>query len=300
MCNKHPLVEINKKMKNCEKREERYFGKSLSITKKRGKILEKWLERFDAGILEFQCVLIVNFVMRNRDDIFVNVTFNKCIKKIEENQNNSIFQFYFGCHVTAFVKIQFQINNAHFFGIFRALKAFEYRRHEVGCKWWRVLSVQVFFTLYVFTMRKLLFSIWKSHPLPAYFSLFRCVFYVDCEEECLWNVQQWGSRQFHGTQQSPGEFVAAAGETKLHFPGKTSENWLKSNLFQAKIAALKELVRQSEVAQGKKAAHAKEKVKNIAQRLSHLKSKATNSSQGTVSSIAFLLACTANPKRFNY
>ncbi|XP_059617850.1 protein lava lamp-like [Phlebotomus argentipes] len=58
-------------------------------------------------------------------------------------------------------------------------------------------------------------------------------------------------------------------------------NSLQENLSaqQAKIAALKELVRQSEVAQGKKAAHAKEKVKNIAQRLSHLKSKATNTSQ---------------------
>ncbi|XP_055684218.1 protein lava lamp-like [Lutzomyia longipalpis] len=56
---------------------------------------------------------------------------------------------------------------------------------------------------------------------------------------------------------------------------------LQENLSQqkAKIAALKELVRQSEAAQGRKTAHAKEKVKNIAQRLSHLKSKATNSGQ---------------------
>lgn len=48
---------------------------------------------------------------------------------------------------------------------------------------------------------------------------------------------------------------------------------------QAKISALKELVRQSEEDQGKNAASAQEKVKNIAQRLTHLKSKATRSRQ---------------------
>lgn len=43
--------------------------------------------------------------------------------------------------------------------------------------------------------------------------------------------------------------------------------------FQAQISALKELVRQSEDDQGKNAASAQEKVRNIAQRLTHLKSK---------------------------
>ncbi|XP_070506253.1 protein lava lamp [Chironomus tepperi] len=46
---------------------------------------------------------------------------------------------------------------------------------------------------------------------------------------------------------------------------------------QAKISALKELVRQSEQQHGKNTASAQEKVKNIAQRLSNLKSKATRS-----------------------
>ncbi|XP_037038202.1 protein lava lamp isoform X2 [Bradysia coprophila] len=54
------------------------------------------------------------------------------------------------------------------------------------------------------------------------------------------------------------------------------------NQQQAKISALKELVRQSEVNQGKNTASAQEKVKNIAQRLSHLKSKATKSRQSGV------------------
>lgn len=44
---------------------------------------------------------------------------------------------------------------------------------------------------------------------------------------------------------------------------------------QAKITALKELVRQSESQQGRNTASAQEKVKNIAQRLSNLKAKAT-------------------------
>lgn len=43
--------------------------------------------------------------------------------------------------------------------------------------------------------------------------------------------------------------------------------------FQAKITALKELVRQSEATQGRNNASAQEKVKNIAQRLTHLKTK---------------------------
>lgn len=47
--------------------------------------------------------------------------------------------------------------------------------------------------------------------------------------------------------------------------------------FQAKISALKELVRQSESQQGKNTASAQEKVKNIAQRLSNLKSKTAKS-----------------------
>lgn len=46
-------------------------------------------------------------------------------------------------------------------------------------------------------------------------------------------------------------------------------------LFKAKISALKELVRQSETQQGKNTASAQEKVKNIAQRLTNMKSKAT-------------------------
>lgn len=44
-----------------------------------------------------------------------------------------------------------------------------------------------------------------------------------------------------------------------------------------KISALKELVRQSEEDHGKNTASAQEKVRNIAQRLTHLKSKATRS-----------------------
>lgn len=48
-------------------------------------------------------------------------------------------------------------------------------------------------------------------------------------------------------------------------------------LLQAKISALKELVRQSESQHGKNTASAQEKVKNIAQRLSNLKSKAAKS-----------------------
>ncbi|KAG5683098.1 hypothetical protein PVAND_012401 [Polypedilum vanderplanki] len=51
---------------------------------------------------------------------------------------------------------------------------------------------------------------------------------------------------------------------------------------QAKISALKELVRQSE--HGKNTASAQEKVKNIAQRLSNLKSKATKSKMHRASS----------------
>lgn len=48
-------------------------------------------------------------------------------------------------------------------------------------------------------------------------------------------------------------------------------------LSQAKISALKELVRQSEEDQGKNTASAQEKVRNIAQRLTHLKTKASRS-----------------------
>lgn len=53
----------------------------------------------------------------------------------------------------------------------------------------------------------------------------------------------------------------------------------KIELLQAKISALKELVRQSEEDHGKNTVSAQEKVKNIAQRLTHLKSKATRSRQ---------------------
>lgn len=48
---------------------------------------------------------------------------------------------------------------------------------------------------------------------------------------------------------------------------------------KAKISALKELVRKSESDQGKNTANAQEKVRNIAQRLTHLKTKATRSRQ---------------------
>ncbi|KAJ6632671.1 Protein lava lamp [Pseudolycoriella hygida] len=63
-------------------------------------------------------------------------------------------------------------------------------------------------------------------------------------------------------------------------PGPPDISSLKENFNQqqAKISALKELVRQSE-SQGKNNAIAQEKVKNIAQRLSHLKSKASKSRQ---------------------
>ncbi|CRL04806.1 CLUMA_CG017859, isoform B [Clunio marinus] len=63
-------------------------------------------------------------------------------------------------------------------------------------------------------------------------------------------------------------------------PGKPPDfKNLTENLSQqqAKISALKELVRQSESQQGKNAASTQEKVKNIAQRLSNLKSKAAKS-----------------------
>lgn len=63
-------------------------------------------------------------------------------------------------------------------------------------------------------------------------------------------------------------------------PSTSSES--SNLLFQAKISALKELVRQSEANQGKNNASAQEKVKNIAQRLSHLKSKATKSRQSGI------------------
>ncbi|XP_055526911.1 protein lava lamp [Wyeomyia smithii] len=53
---------------------------------------------------------------------------------------------------------------------------------------------------------------------------------------------------------------------------------------QAKITALRELVRQTESAQGKKTASAQEKVKNIAQRLTQYKTKATKSRLSRASS----------------
>lgn len=59
---------------------------------------------------------------------------------------------------------------------------------------------------------------------------------------------------------------------------------------QAKIAALKELVRQTEATQGKRTASAQEKAKSIAQRLTHLKSKSTRQKQHGGK-------CTANPRR---
>lgn len=69
----------------------------------------------------------------------------------------------------------------------------------------------------------------------------------------------------------------------LHFDSFLTKfcvfNANKSKLLQAKISALKELVRQSEEDHGKNTVSAQEKVKNIAQRLTHLKSKATRSRQ---------------------
>lgn len=53
-------------------------------------------------------------------------------------------------------------------------------------------------------------------------------------------------------------------------------------IVQAKITALKELVRQSEATQGRNNASAQEKVKNIAQRLTHLKTKASRARGGGV------------------
>ncbi|XP_053682254.1 protein lava lamp [Sabethes cyaneus] len=56
------------------------------------------------------------------------------------------------------------------------------------------------------------------------------------------------------------------------------------NQQQAKITALRELVRQTEFAHGKKTASAQEKVKNIAQRLTQYKTKATKSRLSRASS----------------
>lgn len=60
-------------------------------------------------------------------------------------------------------------------------------------------------------------------------------------------------------------------------PGTPDLNSLQENFSQqqAKITALRELVRATESAQGKKTASAQEKVKNIAQRLTQYKTKAT-------------------------
>lgn len=76
---------------------------------------------------------------------------------------------------------------------------------------------------------------------------------------------------------------------KKKFHNENENNINERNLtqffpFQAKISALKELVRQSESQQGRNTASAQEKVKNIAQRLSNLKSKATKSKLNRASS----------------
>lgn len=57
-------------------------------------------------------------------------------------------------------------------------------------------------------------------------------------------------------------------------------------LSQAKISALKELVRQSESQQGRNTASAQEKVKNIAQRLSNLKSKSSKAKHRSTSDVS--------------
>lgn len=53
-------------------------------------------------------------------------------------------------------------------------------------------------------------------------------------------------------------------------------------MFQAKITELKELVRKSDAAKGKHNASAQEKVKNIAQRLNHLKTKVRSRQEGNI------------------
>ncbi|XP_065075339.1 protein lava lamp-like [Ochlerotatus camptorhynchus] len=77
----------------------------------------------------------------------------------------------------------------------------------------------------------------------------------------------------------PGGGNSGAGQT----PDLSSlqENF---NQQQARITALRELVRQTESAQGKKTASAQEKVKNIAQRLTQYKTKATKSRLSRASS----------------
>lgn len=66
----------------------------------------------------------------------------------------------------------------------------------------------------------------------------------------------------------PGGGEGAGGQKDI---SSLQENF---NRQQEKISALKELVRKSEAAHGKSTSSAQEKVKNIAQRLTHLKSKA--------------------------
>lgn len=62
----------------------------------------------------------------------------------------------------------------------------------------------------------------------------------------------------------------------IYYSGLYKENKLYFRL-QAKIAALKELVKNAD--RSKNTANNQEKVKNIAQRLTHLKSKAVKSKQ---------------------
>ena len=61
-------------------------------------------------------------------------------------------------------------------------------------------------------------------------------------------------------------------------------NSLPTALRQAKISALREIIRQTEVVNDMKHATAQEKVKNIAQRLTHFKTKVTTSRLNRASS----------------
>lgn len=95
----------------------------------------------------------------------------------------------------------------------------------------------------------------------------------------------------------PGGGETGTGST----PDLTSlqENFIQQ---QAKIQALREMVRQTESAQGKKTASAQEKVKNIAQRLTQYKTKATKSRLSRASSSEVqheLLATRINEESFD-
>lgn len=60
---------------------------------------------------------------------------------------------------------------------------------------------------------------------------------------------------------------------------------------KAKISALKELARQAEVTQGRNNANAQEKIRNIAQRLTHLKSKSSKTRHQGMLHYIMLFVC---------